>query len=158
MGDVNCPLISGVSFYVFYAMQPFFFNSMAIKKAYGIAGLAAAIVAAAQIVGGIVAVHIGKLFGRRTTVMLTSIILNTAVLIVVGITTNFWIAIAALVVWGLLSATAGPVRQAYMNGLIDSEQRATILSFDSLIGSSGGVVIQPVLVGQLMCGAIQLLI
>jgi MFS family permease len=37
------------------------------------------------------------------------------------------------------------VRQAYLNGLIPSNQRATVLSFDSLIGSSGGVVIQPVL-------------
>ncbi|HXQ57670.1 MAG TPA: MFS transporter, partial [Actinomycetes bacterium] len=31
------------------------------------------------------------------------------------------------------------------NGLIPSEQRATVLSFDNLLGSSGGVVIQPVL-------------
>ena len=28
---------------------------------------------------------------------------------------------------------------------IPSEQRATVLSFDSLMGSSGGVVIQPIL-------------
>lgn len=32
-----------------------------------------------------------------------------------------------------------------MNGLIPSEQRATVLSFDSLMGSAGGVVAQPVL-------------
>jgi hypothetical protein len=32
-----------------------------------------------------------------------------------------------------------------MNGLIPSEQRATVLSFDNLLGSSGGVVIQPAL-------------
>ncbi len=38
-----------------------------------------------------------------------------------------------------------PVRQAYLNGLIRSDQRATVLSFDSLVGSSGGVVIQPIL-------------
>jgi len=29
--------------------------------------------------------------------------------------------------------------------LIPSEQRATVLSFDSLVGSSGGIVIQPIL-------------
>ena len=29
--------------------------------------------------------------------------------------------------------------------MIPSQQRATVLSFDSLMGSSGGVVIQPVL-------------
>ena len=38
-----------------------------------------------------------------------------------------------------------PVRQAYLNGLIPSEQRATVLSFDSLFSSSGGVVFQPLL-------------
>jgi hypothetical protein len=37
------------------------------------------------------------------------------------------------------------MRQAYVNGLIPSEQRATVLSFDALMGSAGGVVAQPVL-------------
>jgi hypothetical protein len=44
-----------------------------------------------------------------------------------------------------LDAASLPIRQADLNGLIPSEQRASILSFDSLIGSSGGVVTQPVL-------------
>ncbi len=34
----------------------------------------------------------------------------------------------------------GPVRQAYMHQSIPSEQRATVISFDSLVGSSGSVV------------------
>ena len=37
------------------------------------------------------------------------------------------------------------MRQAFINGLIPSEQRATVLSFDSLMGSAGGVVAQPAL-------------
>jgi MFS family permease len=37
------------------------------------------------------------------------------------------------------------MRQAFINGVIPSEQRATVLSFDSLMGSIGGVVAQPVL-------------
>jgi len=53
--------------------------------------------------------------------------------------------IVLLVLWGLLFSTIMPVRQAYVNALIPSEQRATVLSFDSLMGSSGGVAIQPVL-------------
>lgn len=142
---LTAPFTTGVSFYVFYAMQPYLLELYGNKEAYGIAGLAAAIVAAAQIVGGVVAVHIGKFFGRRTTVLLSGIIINTVVLVIVGLTTNFWIAIAVLVIWGLLFAVAGPVRAAYLNGLIPSSERATVLSFDSLIGSSGGVVIQPAL-------------
>jgi MFS family permease len=38
-----------------------------------------------------------------------------------------------------------PIRQAYLNDMIPSKQRATVLSFDSLMSSSGGVVVQPVL-------------
>jgi MFS family permease len=38
-----------------------------------------------------------------------------------------------------------PVRQAFVNGLIPSGQRATVLSFDSLMGSTGGVLFQPAL-------------
>ena len=53
--------------------------------------------------------------------------------------------IAVLVAWGLLFATVSPVRQAYLNELIPSEQRATGLSFDSLMGSGGGVIAQPLL-------------
>ena len=53
--------------------------------------------------------------------------------------------LALIVVWGLLFAASTPIRQAYLNGLIPSQQRATILSFDSMMGSSGGVWAQPVL-------------
>ena len=38
-----------------------------------------------------------------------------------------------------------PVKQAYLNDCIASEQRATIISFDGLMGSTGGVVFQPTL-------------
>jgi hypothetical protein len=37
------------------------------------------------------------------------------------------------------------VRQAYLNDMIPANQRATVLSFDSLFGNLGGVVIQPAL-------------
>ena len=38
-----------------------------------------------------------------------------------------------------------PVHRAYLNDVIPSKQRATVLSFDSLLGSAGGVVFQPIL-------------
>ena len=55
------------------------------------------------------------------------------------------LAIGLLVGWALVSALQSPIRQAFINGVIPSEQRATVLSFDSLMGSLGGVVTQPVL-------------
>ena len=53
--------------------------------------------------------------------------------------------IGLIVVWGLLFAASMPIRQTYLNGLIPSRQRATILSFDSMMGSTGGVWTQPLL-------------
>ena len=54
-------------------------------------------------------------------------------------------ALGLLIASELLEWAAHPMRQAYLNGLIPSGQRATVLSFDNLLGSSGGVVIQPAL-------------
>jgi len=139
------PFATGVSFYVFYASQPYLLQLYGNQHAYGIAGLAAAIVAGAQIIGGMVAVHLKKFFQRRTTILLGGVVINTILLIIIGLSNNFWIALILLVVWGLTFAAASPVRQAYLNGLIPSSERATVLSFDSLLGSSGGVVIQPIL-------------
>jgi MFS family permease len=48
-------------------------------------------------------------------------------------------------VWALLFAATMPIRQTYINGMIPSRQRATILSFDSMMSSTGGVWTQPVL-------------
>jgi MFS family permease len=53
--------------------------------------------------------------------------------------------IGLTVVWGLMFAATMPIRQTYINGMIPSRQRATILSFDSLMSSAGGVWAQPVL-------------
>ena len=135
----------GVSIYAFYAMQPYLLELYGDPKAYGIAGLAAAIVGGAQIGGGILVPHLGRAFRLRTSVLLMSVVLSTAILAGIGLLAHFWIAIGLLVLWGLAFSTVTPVRQAYVNALIPSEQRATVLSFDSLMGSSGGVAIQPVL-------------
>ena len=70
---------------------------------------------------------------------------SVLLLVVLGVTTNFALALFFLVLWGLVFAAVMPIRQAYLNGMIPSEQRATVLSFDSLMGNTGGVVIQPVL-------------
>lgn len=139
------PFTVGVSFYAFYAMQPYLLQLYGDSEAYGIAGLAAAIVACAQIAGGFAVPYIRRLFQRRTSVLLLTVLVSSLFLAGIGLTTSFPVAILLLVVWGLMYAAQMPVRQAYMNALIPSQQRATVLSFDSLLGSSGGVVIQPVL-------------
>ena len=139
------PFTAGVGFYAFYALQPYLLELWGDSTAYGIAGLVAAIVAGAQIVGGIAAPVIRRMFHRRTSALLITAFLSAVTLVLIGVFEQFWAAVALIVVWGLLFAATMPIRQAYLNGLIPSQQRATILSFDSMLGSSGGVVIQPVL-------------
>ncbi len=107
---VEALFTSGVGIYGFYALQPYLLELYGDPRAYQIAGLVAAIVAGAQILGGVA-----------------------------------WAVIGLIVVWGLLFAASMPIRQTYLNGLIPSQQRATVLSFDSLMSSSGGVWAQPVL-------------
>ncbi len=139
------PFTGGVTIYAFYAMQPYLLQLWGNEKAYGVAGLAAAIVAGAQIAGGLLVPYIGKVFRRRTSVLLICEVVSVLVLAVVGLVPNFWLAVTLLILWGLMFSATTPVRQTYLNGLIPSEQRATVLSFDSLFGSSGGVVFQPLL-------------
>jgi MFS family permease len=139
------PFTGGVSIYAFYAMQPYLLQLYGNAAAYSVAGLAAAIVAGAQIAGGLLVPHVGRLFRRRTSVLLAGTALSTVILATIGLIPNLWVAIVLLVLWGLMFAAITPVRQAYLNGLIESKERATVLSFDSLLGSSGAVGIQPVL-------------
>lgn len=136
---------SGVGFYTFYAMQPYLLELWGDSEAYGIAGLAAAIVAGAQILGGVLVPYIRKLFQKRTSILIVTVVVNVAMLLLAGLTSSFWIAIGLLSIWGIMFAVVMPVRQAYLNGLIPSEKRATVLSFDNMLGSGGGVAIQPAL-------------
>jgi MFS family permease len=135
----------GVMAYAFYAMQPYLLELYGNPHAYSVAGLAAAIVAGAQIAGGLIVPYAGRLFARRTSVLLCGTALNTAVLLGIGVIPQFWVAVSLLVLWGLMYSAITPVRQAYLNSLIAARERATVLSFDSLLASSGAAVSQPIL-------------
>ena len=60
----------GVGIYAFYALQPYLLELYGDPEAYQIAGLVAAIVAGAQILGGVLAPSIRRMFRRRTTALL----------------------------------------------------------------------------------------
>jgi MFS family permease len=142
---VESLLTGGVGIYAFYALQPYLLELWGNPKAYQIAGLVAAIVAGAQILGGLIASRIRGAFRKRTSALLATAALSSATLASIGLVKNFWAVLALIVVWGLLFAASMPIRQTYLNGLIPSRQRATILSFDSMMSSTGGVWTQPAL-------------
>jgi MFS family permease len=139
------PFTAGVGIYVFYALQPYLLELWGDPTAYSIAGLAAAIVAGSQIVGGLLAPRVRRLFKKRTTVLIIAGSIGVVLLLVLGIVPNFWVALALLTVWGISASIDDPVRRSYLNDLIPSKQRATVLSFESLMGNVGGIGIQPAL-------------
>ncbi len=142
---VSSLFTGGVGIYAFYALQPYLLELYGDPEAYSVAGLVAAIVAGAQILGGIAAPRIRRLFQRRTSALIVASVLSVTSLALIGLIDNFYAVIGLIVIWGLLFAAMMPIRQAYINGMIPSKQRATILSFDSLMSSTGGVWAQPVL-------------
>ncbi|WP_303903216.1 MFS transporter [Thiohalomonas denitrificans] len=137
--------VAGVGYYAFYAMQPYLLALYGREESYAIAGLAAAIFAGAQIVGGFLVPYVRRAFGRRTTLVFFTYLTGAGALALIGFTSVFWIALVLLTLWAVVDAISYPVRQAFINGLIPSVERATVLSFDNLLSSSGGVVLQPAL-------------
>ncbi len=142
---IAAPFVTGVSFYIFYALQPYLLKLYGNEKAYSIAGLVAALTAVAQIAGGYTAPKIKYIFKKRTSALLVGVLVAGLVLLTVSIVSNFWAALILVFFWGLTFAALLPIRQSYLNGIIPSAQRATVLSFDSMMGSSGGIIIQPIL-------------
>lgn len=139
------PFSVGVGFYAFYALQPYLLELYGDPGAYGIAGLAAAILAGGQMIGGWAAARVRRLFRRRTDGLIAAAALGMVALVLLGLMPVFAVAIGVVVAWAIIGAIEDPIRRAYLNELIPSAQRATVLSFDSLIGSAGGAVIQPTL-------------
>jgi MFS family permease len=135
----------GVNIFAFYALQPYLLELYGDPGAFGIAGLAASIVAGTQMFAGLIVPRLRHFFGRRTYALIATSLIATGSLAALALTRSFPVAVGSLVLWGLTFSIGMPIRQTYINGLIPTQQRATVLSFDSLMSSAGGVVAQPAL-------------
>ena len=135
----------GVDIFAFYALQPYLLELYGDPSAFGVAGLAAAILAGTQMIAGLIVASLRRFFGRRTHALIATSVIASACLAWLGLTSSFAVAIGLIIVWGLTFSTRMPIRQTYLNGIIPSQQRATVLSFDSLMGSAGGAIAQPAL-------------
>lgn len=133
----------GVGIFAFYAMQPYLLQLYGDASSYAVAGVSASIVAGAMIAGGFAVPYVSQLFAKRTFLLITGLLIGVPSLLVIALVQNFWIVLVMLTVWSLVFAVTGPVRQAYMNGIIPSQHRATVLSADNMLTSVGGVISQP---------------
>jgi MFS family permease len=142
---LSAPFYMGTGIYGFYAAQPYLLDLYGNQQAIGVAGIAAAGIAAMQVIGGFAVPYIRRLFSRRTHILIASAALTTASLVLMGLIQVFAVVVALLVLWAISFAATMPVRQAYINALIPTRERATVLSFDSMVNSAGGVIFQPIL-------------
>ncbi len=139
------PCYMGTDLYGFYAAQPYLLDLFGDREAIGVAGIAAAGIAVTQVAGGFAVPYIRRLVPRRTHILIGCASLTTLSLVFMGSIQIFGVVVALLVLWAVAYSANLPVRQAYINALIPSKQRATVLSFDSMVSSTGGVVFQPIL-------------
>jgi len=122
----------------FYAWQPYFLELLGRDAAW-VAGAVAALIAGATILGNYVVEYFTRFCGKRTTLLLWASVVMAVAAVGVGVVGTFWAAV------GLLAVAVGalgvwmPVKQAYLHEVIPSEERATVVSFDSLVGSAGGM-------------------
>ncbi len=133
----------GVGIFGFYAMQPYLLELYGDPNSYAVAGVSASIVAGAQIVGGMLVKYSSRIFRLRTSLLMASVVISSVALLVIGLVGNFWLVLVFLAIWAVAWSASVPVRQAYVNGIVPSEQRATVLSADNLLASLGGVISQP---------------
>jgi hypothetical protein len=122
----------------FYASQPYLLQLLE-SDAIWVAGLVAAGVALATMCGNQVVRIASRFCGRRTTLLLAAGALETGAAVAMGLTGSFWVALPALLLVMGATGVTSPVRSAYLHQVVPSEQRATVVSFDSLVGNVGGI-------------------
>jgi MFS family permease len=113
-----------------------------------VAGVIAALVSISTIAGNEIAEVTVRFADRRTTILWGAAVVQTVALFGVGLAGSFWLAVGFYLLSMLAMGVWSPIRQAYLHRLIPSEQRATVVSFDSLVSSGGSMVGQTGL-GQL---------
>jgi MFS family permease len=126
-------------FWGFYAWQPYFLELLGQNLPW-VAGVIAALVALAMIVGNSIVDWLTRYCGKRTTLLLWAAAIQTVAAIGVGLAGSFWLAVTLYLIAMGAVGVWGPVRQAYMHQVIPSAQRASVISFDSMITSGGSVM------------------
>jgi MFS family permease len=131
--------IRGVFFgWAFYASQPYFLELLE-RDAVWVVGLVTAGVSLSTIVGNQIVEVVSRRCGRRSTLLIASSAVSTAAAVTIGLTSTFAVAVAALFVVATCMGVISPVRQAYLHQVTESEHRATVISFDAMVASMGGV-------------------
>ena len=131
----------GIFTWVFYAWPPYFLDLLA-SDAVWVAGFVAGGVAVSMIVGNALVEALTRFVRRRTTLLLWASAVQGVAILLTGFADSFWTAMPALLVATGTMGVISPVKQSYLNQRIPAQERATVLSIDSMSGSIGAVATQ----------------
>jgi len=122
--------------WAWYAWQPYFLELLG-RDAIWVAGVVAAALSLAMMAGNGIVRFVTRFCGRRSTILLATGTVFTLASIGVGLSSDFAVAFGLLLVAAVTRGVQAPVRQAFVHELVPSAERATVVSFDSMIGGVG---------------------
>jgi len=128
----------GFFFWAWYAWPPYFLSLLG-RDLVWVAGVIAALFSLAMIGGNALVGRLVRPGIRRTTIFIGGSALLTVVMVAVGAIQLFWVAVPMFLAAAVVAGVLTPVRQAYLHAVIPTEERATLVSFDALMGSLGSV-------------------
>jgi MFS family permease len=124
--------------WAWYAWQPYFLELYG-KNAIWLSGLIASLFALAGIAGNALVGRLAKPGRRRTTILLGAAAVSTTTMVATGVIRSFWVTVPVFLFGAVAGGLLQPVRQTYLHHSIPTSERATLVSFDSLVGSLGSV-------------------
>jgi MFS family permease len=128
----------GFFFWAWYAWQPYFLELLQ-SDAVWVAGVVAALLAISMMMGNAIVEVVMRWCGRRTTLFLWTGAVYTVALVGVGAVDAFLPALGLLFLGGVAMGVQIPVSQAFIHEVVPTQQRATVVSFGSMISGAGGV-------------------
>lgn len=122
----------------FYAWQPYFLDLLG-RDAVWVTGVVSALIALATIAGNGVVEYFAQYCRRRTTLLYGASAALAIGGVGVGLADAFWPSVVLLLLAIAAMGVATPVQQAYVHEVVPSTERATVVSFISMVGSAGGI-------------------
>lgn len=129
----------------FYASQPYFLDLLNRPDAVWVSGIVTALVSISTILGSWLLGRFMNRFHFRSTILIVTAGLLSVLTVAVGLADSFWLAVPLFLLGTLVVGISAPLKQGFLHQIIPSAQRATVVSFVSMMDSGGGVVGQTTL-------------
>ena len=124
--------------WAWYAWQPYFLDLYG-ENAIWLSGVIAALFALAGIVGNTLVSKVAVPGRRRTTILLVAAAVTSTAMVGTGIVRSFWVTVPIFLIGAVAGGVLQPVRQTFLHQSIPTSERATLVSFDALMGSVGSI-------------------